>query len=56
MKFLSMDEEMWKYWCFRMNSLLPIEHSKCYRVKYPDRGFKRTESLEKVGWLVLYLL
>jgi hypothetical protein len=50
MKSLSMDEEMWRFWCYRMNSFQPIEHCKDTRLKYPDRGFKRVEFLEKVGW------
>jgi hypothetical protein len=33
-----------------MNTLLPIEISSRSRVNYPDRGYKRSEWLEKVGW------
>lgn len=47
---LSMDKEMWDFWCFWMNGLLSIEHHSRTRLGYADRGFKRPAELEKVGW------
>jgi hypothetical protein len=40
-----MDQELWNYWLFKMNSLLPFEVSSKTKVKYPDHGFWREEGM-----------
>jgi hypothetical protein len=50
MSIISMDDELWKFWRFRMNALTPIEHDSQSRFQCLDRVFKRLEVMEKIGW------
>jgi hypothetical protein len=45
-----MDEQLWNYWCYIMHKKNPFEVSRIAKIKYPDHGFKRPETLTKVGW------
>lgn len=43
MNITRMDEEVWKYWLFTMNSRVPFDTVTTKKVKYPDHGFWREE-------------
>jgi hypothetical protein len=51
MIFTHMDQELWQYWLYTMNSLSPIEYSHLTKLKYPDHGFWREEGINLINSL-----
>jgi len=46
MYIIQMDEELWRYWKWVMNSILPCTKNKTRIQRYPDFGCKRDETIE----------
>jgi len=50
MYIIQMDEELWRYWKWVMNSILPCTKNKTRIQRYPDFGCKRDETVETIEW------
>jgi hypothetical protein len=49
MNFAEMDDELWQYWLLKMNLEVQSEE-RVKTISYPDRGFKRRETMHSASW------